>query len=253
MTGVQTCALPIYNQIRIAAPHVMSSVFFPSWLPRLYAQFGQTRLNVTSALLPECMGLLEQGEADFVVAFVDEAGAIAARVPALQDARFERLDLDAETLIPVSAPGMGAGARHDVMRDGRLSFLGYSDDCSLGWALNAALAGRPDLPERVCEHGSSLAESMRLMALAGLGAAWLPLALVREDLAAKRLVRAAPTGFDVALTIQVLRAAPPTGSRADDLWAALQSCGAEPEAATAGQATPWPAPRQARHAALPAG
>lgn len=236
-----------HNQIRIAAPHVMTNVFFPSWLPRLYSQFGQTRFNVTSALLPECVSLLDQGEVDYVITFVDDCGAIASRVQTLQAPRFAMLDLDTERLVPVSAPGVRGVAKHDVMGGDRLCFLDYSDECSLGWALRGALARHPAMPELVSEHGSSLAENLRLMTLAGLGAAWLPLALVREDLAAKRLVRAAPEDYDVGLTIQIMRTSTPAGSRAEALWTALQAGESQPE-----EPVPRPAAKAAGNAKVQA-
>lgn len=66
-----------------------------------------------------------------------------------------------------------------------VAFLDYSNECSLGWALQEAQQHMLDLPSLPVEHGSSLAESLRLMALTGLGLAWLPETLVREDLATK--------------------------------------------------------------------
>jgi LysR family transcriptional regulator, hypochlorite-specific transcription factor HypT len=211
------------NQIRIAAPHVMSSVFFPSWLPRLHSQFGQARFNVMSAVLPECLAALEQGEVDFVVTFVDAGGGIAKRA---QDTVFsiaESLELEQERLIPVSVPGVRGVARHVLGSSSSVAFLDYSNECSLGWALQEAQQHMPDLPNLTAEHGSSLAESIRLMALTGLGLAWLPETLVREDLTTKRLVRAAGVGYDVALSIKILRKSIRLGLRAEELWEALKS------------------------------
>jgi LysR family transcriptional regulator, hypochlorite-specific transcription factor HypT len=210
------------NQIRIAAPHVMSSVFFPSWLPRLHSQFGQARFNVMSAVLPECLAALERGEVDFVVTFVDAGGGIAKRA---QDTVFsvaESLELEQERLIPVSVPGVRGVARHILRPSSSVAFLDYSNECSLGWALQEAHQHMPDLPSLTAEHGSSLAENIRLMALTGLGLAWLPETLVREDLSTKRLVRAGGKCYDVPLSIMILRKSIRLGRRAEELWDALK-------------------------------
>ncbi|MDB5849539.1 MAG: Transcriptional regulator, LysR family [Rhodoferax sp.] len=222
-TAVRKRADTEQSQIRMAAPHVMSSVFFPRWLPRLHSQFGQARFNVMSAVLPECLAALAQGEVDFVVTFVDADGAIAKR---MQDTTFsiaEWLDLEQERLIPVSVPSVRGVAMHALGSSPSVAYLDYSRECSLGWALQEAQQHMPGLPSFTAEHGSSLAESIRLMALTGFGLAWLPETLVREDLSTKRLVRAATEAYDVTLSIRILRRSVALGQRAEELWEALRS------------------------------
>ncbi|MGV8327560.1 LysR substrate-binding domain-containing protein, partial [Pseudomonas aeruginosa] len=76
----------------------------------------------------------------------------------------------------------------DRLQTEALSFLGYSEECHLGWALEPLLRDSGLFLQR--HHSSSQTEGLRFFAQSRLGVAWLPHTLVREDLASRRLVRA---------------------------------------------------------------
>ena len=46
------------QRIRFAAPHIMSAVFFPDWVPRLHNDFRSAKFSVSSDNLPECFEML---------------------------------------------------------------------------------------------------------------------------------------------------------------------------------------------------
>jgi DNA-binding transcriptional LysR family regulator len=209
--------------IRIAAPHILSRAFFPAWLQRLHQQFGDARLSITSADLPDCLHVLQAAEADFLVTFSDPLDSIGARLPALrQVSALPRVQLGTERLVPVSAPGISGGPLHALGRtQPAISFLPYSDNCSLGWIVENHLRHRHDLPRLLRHHDSSLAEGLTAMALVGLGIAWLPLGCVWNDLERGHLVRAGDDAFDISLEIHLLRRHSALGTRAQALWNAL--------------------------------
>ena len=211
------------SRIRFAAPHVMSAVFFSDWVPRLHNDFKSARFSVDSANLPECVEMLRDGSADYAVALFDEAGAVAARLgPAFEAGAFQSLELGHERLVPVSAPNAAGRALFDLhARTGEPnSFLGYADECHLGWSLQPLLQRHGELRLQQ-NHSASLADGLRSMALCSLGVAWLPQAMVREDLLAGRLVRAGDQAFDVALHFQLLRRRDPLAMQAERLWECL--------------------------------
>ncbi|MBH1814782.1 LysR family transcriptional regulator [Stenotrophomonas maltophilia] len=64
-------------RIRFCAPHIMSVMFFPHWIPLLCRDSNQAKLIVESHTLPERLGRLDRGKVDYVVALFDEDDAVA--------------------------------------------------------------------------------------------------------------------------------------------------------------------------------
>ena len=67
----------------------------------------------------------------------------------------------------------------------------------------------------------AMRELLRTMALDGRGMAWLPHTLIREDLAAGRLVEAAPQDWTLELEIRLYRDRSPMGHAAEAFWSAV--------------------------------
>ncbi|MCJ9707903.1 LysR family transcriptional regulator [Bordetella hinzii] len=209
-------------RIRFSAPHIMSAVFFPGWIPRLQGDFKDARLSVESHNLPECIARLEDGEADYVAALFDSRGAVATRLRMGPDfGGYLSLALGTEHLVPVCAPNAAGQPLFDLARNGfPVPFLDYADECHLGWSLQATLKDLGLPLQR--QHDASLANGLHFMAASGLGVAWLPHALVREDLTARRLVRAGGPGLDIPLQLTLLRRSAPLMAQAQRLWDYLE-------------------------------
>ncbi|EHJ92494.1 hypothetical protein KUC_2450 [Vreelandella boliviensis LC1] len=208
------------QRIRFCSPHIMATIFFPQWLPRIQEQFTQAKFSIDSNTLPECLAALNQGETDYVVALFDCEQLIARRLGIVSDS-YASIELDTEYLIPVSAPNVAGQPLFNLhVADGTpLSFLNYSQECHLEWSLSAMLAQQGlNLQQH---HDAGLADSLRHMTLSKLGVAWLPYSLVREDLSAKRLIRAGSTAFDVPLKIILLRRTAALAAEAQRLWDVL--------------------------------
>ncbi|CUI69385.1 LysR family transcriptional regulator [Achromobacter xylosoxidans] len=222
--SVRTDARDRQQRIRFCAPHIMSAVFFPDWIPRLHSDFRDAKFSVESDNLPECLALLDEGAADYAVALFDAGGAVARRVGlSAEGGGLRWLGLGGERLVPVSAPNAAGRPLYDLARaDGQaISFLGYADECHLGWSLRPLLDGLDlDLQQ---SHNASLTDGLRLMALSGLGVAWLPLSLVRGDLDARKLVRAGGAAFEVPLRLRLLRGEAILAEQAERLWQHLQA------------------------------
>lgn len=91
------------RRIRFCSPHIMATILFPKWLPRIQEQFPQAKFSIESDTLPECLAALNQGETDFVTALFDCEHLIARRLGVVSDS-YASIELDTEYLIPVSAP-----------------------------------------------------------------------------------------------------------------------------------------------------
>ena len=215
--------------IRFAAPHILSMIFFPRWIPAIQTSLGATRLSVTSDDLQGCASAFEDGSVDFVVCLSDAQDAIfkGANRP-LSIEGCASITVGRETLIALSAPDAGGGPLHQLDGDHRTttSYLGYSRECSLGWAVDQLVASRKNLPQLNALYENSLADGLRSMALAGLGVAWLPLTATHTDILRGKLVRAGDQSLDIELDIRVYRPAHKLSKRAEELWSKLSVDGA---------------------------
>ncbi|VVE60524.1 LysR family transcriptional regulator [Pandoraea captiosa] len=209
------------EQIRFAAPHIMSALFFSAWFPLLGARFQSTRFSVTSDHLDACAASLEAGEEDFLVFLADEANGVFSRLqPVFERGGFRLLTMGHESLTPVCVADARGRAVHslDGDRTRAVSLLGYSDECSLSWILEASLRATPALPTFKRHHENSLADGLRSMALAGLGVAWLPHRLIADDLVARRLVSATSRHLDIAMHITIARRSTAMSDCAEAFW-----------------------------------
>jgi DNA-binding transcriptional LysR family regulator len=77
-----------------------------------------------------------------------------------------------------------------------------------------------EAPGREVVFTAHLATVLRSLALEGRGLAFLPASLVREDLAAGRLVAAGGARWPIALSVRLYRARGPLSPTAERFWAA---------------------------------
>lgn len=152
------------RRIRFCAPHILSSVFFPHWIPRLQADFRSAKFSVDCDYLPQCLSRLRDGSVDYVVALLDEGEAVSRRLGIDSEAEFQRLELGHEQLVAVCAPDAAGQPLFnlDRLQTEALSFLGYSEECHLGWALEPLLRDSGLFLQR--HHSSSQTEGLRFFA-----------------------------------------------------------------------------------------
>jgi DNA-binding transcriptional LysR family regulator len=214
------------RSIRFAAPHILSVTFFPKWLPQIQKALGATRLTILSDNVPGCCESFNDGTVDFVVCFMDSANKLmSAPAHPLSIGTCQSLTIGRERLVPVSAPGADARPAHDLSLERRrsVSYLGYSSECSLGWAVDQRLAGDETLPQLNRIYENSLADGLRSMALSGLGVAWLPLGTTNQDILRGHLVRTGAPDLDIDLDIRIYRPQRRLSRRAEELWATLEA------------------------------
>lgn len=141
----------------------------------------------------------------------------------LDPALFESRCIGRDKLVPVCA-GDGAGRPMwpipgTAGKPTRL--LSYSSASGLGRMLEARVADRvanADVDKVFTTH---LAATLLAMTRDGLGAAWLPLTMIEEDLRAGRLVRAGDQVLEIDMEIRLFRSPECRNPASDQLWARL--------------------------------
>jgi DNA-binding transcriptional LysR family regulator len=179
------------GSITLACQHAISATISPG-LVRALSGAGLEPVRIRSGNRDDCLMMLLSGRADLVIGYaVPGAGAEAGG--------FEACRVGGDRLVPVARPDL---ARRP---DGGLPVVAYPAEVFLGGLLAAHWRA---LPEGVALHRiaeTALTLAAYRYALDGLAAAWLPEALVADDLGAGRLRRVAGAGPDLALDIRMIR------------------------------------------------
>jgi len=207
------------STLRFAATHALSFTFMPEWLRGLEAHASLGPIQLLSDVQPRCETLLLQSEVQFVLSHAHPE----VRGP-LEEGGYPSVRVGSDRLIPVSAPGEAGAPMHRLPAERKkdaVPVLAYSAESGLNRILSevrgAAIAQQPTQTV----FTAHLASVLRTMALSRRGLAWLPAALITEDLAAGRLVVAADDAWHVGLEIRLYRDRAALSTAAEAFWAAL--------------------------------
>jgi LysR family transcriptional regulator, hypochlorite-specific transcription factor HypT len=209
--------------VHFAATHALSQTFFPNWIRRADDAAAGAGLQLVAANFAACEKLLLDARVPFLLAH--HHPALASR---LDSDHFQRVELDRDMLIPVSAP-VARSARRGKAKPryllpgseaAPLPYLAYHPGSGIGRIVTAVLAGREPAAALV---PSFAAPVMLLidMAREGRGITWAPHSLVEDDLAAGRLLRAGTEAWDIAISICLFRPRSRMTNAAEAFWRAM--------------------------------
>jgi len=204
-------------QLTVTTQHTLMLTHLPGWLQLFQRWQPATRFQVRTGDLDECVSQIASGASDVLIAY--RAGTRAG-VPGDELANLECLAVAEETLVPTVSPqsnGQIAGW------PGLLQLINYAPESFLGRVVRDLCRNQigPAVEvETVCE--TSFAAGIKSMCLAGLGVAWLPHALVKEELAEGRLISLADRLPAPNLEIHVCRLTDYVNPALDALWTRIR-------------------------------
>lgn len=206
--------------LRFAATHALSFTFLPGWLRRLERGRAMGPIALVSDVFARGEAMLLQGQVQFLLCHAHERSPSDLQVNGYPFCR-----VGTDWLIPVAVPDAAGQPQHrlPVAAGDAAPALVYSAESGLGRIL------RDVLPDRLAMPGivqADLASVLRTMALDGRGVAWLPDSLIADDLAAGRLVDAAPLAARIELEIRLYRDRSPLGQAAEAFWADVSAAAA---------------------------
>lgn len=179
-----------------AAPHSVSIYPLARWLKAAGDAMPGLRTQVFSDNLHSCSQLLTQNACHFMMCYRHR------EVPmALDQARFARIDLGKEHLVPVCAPDQGGGPLYSLpgRRGARLPYLAYAPGSFFGGIVaNLLKTRRAALDVR---HIDAFSEALKSLAVKGAGIVWLPESAAADALALGTLVPAGPRHFAIELQL----------------------------------------------------
>tara|TARA_R110002167_G_scaffold62471_4_gene176388 strand:- start:1513 stop:2418 length:906 start_codon:yes stop_codon:yes gene_type:complete len=180
-----------------AATHTLSTGVFPTVLQHLNQQPSKINTKLKVADADDCIEILLTGQCDYLIAFSD---------PKLNDLQVDSILLDKVQLLPVcKADSYGQPIYKLTNKNQKLPYLAYQQNIYLGRVvaqlINHSIDGL-DL-HKIIE--SSMADSLKMMALKGLGITWLPEYCIRDELENKQLALCDPSKFQQILDVKIYK------------------------------------------------
>ncbi len=201
--------------LQFAAAHSLALGFFPQWIARLRGE----GLNIASRLIAtnvgEAVHSLREGGCDLILAFYDPDAALQ-----MDPEIFPSMHLGRTEMLPVCAVGDDGRPLFELDSGQSVPLLAYSAGAFLGRSVNILLRQRALRSTTVYE--TAMADSLKSMALQGLGVAWVPRFSAQAELARGDLVVCGGSQWHVPLEIRLYRCALVRKAAVRLLWRKLE-------------------------------
>lgn len=201
--------------LQFAAAHSLALGFFPQWIARLRAE----GLNISSRLIAtnvgEAVHSLREGGCDLILAFYDPDAALQ-----MDPELFPSMSLGRTEMLPVCAVDAEGKPLYELDSGQSVPLLAYSAGAFLGRSVNLLLRQRALRSTTVYE--TAMADSLKSMALQGLGVAWVPRFSAEAALARGDLVVCGGPHWHVPLEIRLYRCALVRKAAIRLLWRKLE-------------------------------
>lgn len=208
--------------VSLAMVQTIATSFFPFWIAQVEQSLGPLRTSVQSGSIYDCFEALASQACDIVLSYNSRAGAVPTT-------GYVSIKVAEEQLMPVSTPDEVGRSVFDLDAASKrpIPYLGFSGHAYLAGLVRNIIEAQPSPPSLDLCFESALAASLKAMALAGRGIAWLPYHSVKEEIETGRLVAAGSARWMLPLEIRAYRASDDEGrDQVKRLWASI--AGSEP-------------------------
>lgn len=184
--------------LQIAAAHSLVFSFFPEWIARLRRDGLPLTTRLVATNVGEAVHSLREGTCDLILAYHDQDAAVQ-----LAPDLFPSLYLGRSEMLPVCATDEHGAPLYDLDTGQSVPLLAYSAGTFLGRSVNLLLRQRALRSTTV--HETAMADSLKAMALQGLGVAWVPRLSMNAELARGELVVCGKEHWFIPLEIRLYR------------------------------------------------
>ncbi|MBT9531564.1 MAG: LysR family transcriptional regulator [Pseudomonas sp.] len=202
--------------LQIAAAHSLTLGFFPAWMARLRREGLPLHTRLVASNVGEAVHALREGACDLILAYYDPDAALQ-----LTSEIFPSLHLGHTEMLPVCAVDEQGAPLFALDNGQSVPLLAYSAGAFLGRSVNALIRQRGLRATTVYE--TAMADSLKSMALQGLGVAWVPRLSVTAELARGELVICGDEQWQVPLEIRLYRSALQRKAAVRLLWRKLEA------------------------------
>ncbi|MDP3814277.1 LysR substrate-binding domain-containing protein [Pseudomonas sp.] len=201
--------------LQIAAAHSLTLGFFPEWIARLRREGLPLTTRLVATNVGEAVHSLREGGCDLILAYYDPDASLQ-----MDPEIFPSLHLGRTVMLPVCAVGEDGRPLFDLDSGQSVPLLAYSAGAFLGRSVNLLLRQRGLRSTTLYE--TAMADSLKSMALQGMGVAWVPRLSVTAELARGELVVCGDEQWQVPLEIRLHRCALVRKASVRLLWRKLE-------------------------------
>lgn len=202
--------------LQFAVAHSLAQGFFPQWMGKLRRE----GLFITSRLLAANVGdatrALREGACDLMLAYHDPESALQ-----LPPELFPWLILGHTEMVPVCGLDQYHRPLFTIDINQQLPLLAYGQGAFLGHSVNLLL--RQSKLRYVKLFETAMADSLKAMAIEGLGIAWLPKLSVENELARKELIICGDKQWYIPLEIRLYRCSLIRKNAIKSFWEKLEN------------------------------
>ncbi|WP_280523400.1 LysR substrate-binding domain-containing protein [Ochrobactrum quorumnocens] len=202
--------------LTFTALHTLAIYFFPDWIRQSQQPDSPVRSSMHTADFLECIEHLSSGKCNFAITYDHPDGP-----PVLEAGPFESVQIGKDRLILVS--GLDASGKPlyelEVPEGTRIPYLSYSwNDGYLGKLISLIQSRRRQPLNLSTVYQSSLAVSLKQMAIAGHGVAWLPQICVQKAIRQNELIQIGGQQMSLEMEIRIFRRAGAKNRDVEAFW-----------------------------------
>ncbi|CAE6953829.1 LysR family transcriptional regulator [Pseudomonas marincola] len=202
--------------LQISAAHSLTLGFFPEWIARLRREGLPLNTRLVATNVGEAVHSLREGSCDLILAYYDPDAALQ-----MDPEIFPSLHMGRTEMLPVCAVDGQGQALFDLDSGQTVPLLAYTAGAFLGRSVNLLLRQRA--LRSVTVYETAMADSLKSMALQGMGVAWVPRLSVTAELARGELVVCGGESWQAPLEIRLYRCALVRKAAVRLLWRKLET------------------------------
>jgi DNA-binding transcriptional LysR family regulator len=205
------------NFVKFTALHTLAINYFAEWMSGIHRDFATIRSTMNANNIHDCVELLQSNQAEFMLSYSTLA------IPSLLDpSNFLSHKLTTDQLILVSAVDQEGKPIYTLDSDKPLNYLAFSSNCLMGKMTERIINTHCKDYELNCIYDNTMTESIKAMALQGMGICWLPRICILAELNRGDLVDIGGDTLSMGLDIMLYRSKQRLSNEGESLWAYLQ-------------------------------
>ncbi|SFD15023.1 DNA-binding transcriptional regulator, LysR family [Pseudoalteromonas denitrificans DSM 6059] len=183
--------------LTISATHTLSLGVFPLLVQHLNQLNDQINTSLKVADADDCINLLSNKSCDYLLAFSD---------PLLATHQADSILLGTIKLLPVCKPDDNGKALYSLTdHSQKVPFLAYQYNIYLGRVVNQLLNNNRQILKMRQILEAPMADTLKMMAIQGLGIAWIPEFSIYDELANEQLTICGEKKWHPTLEVRLYR------------------------------------------------